>query len=171
MKRTPDISAWALAAAACLIMPQAALGQEAMSPEPEDQGITEIVVTATKMGETNLQSTPIAMSAISGEDLAARGIRDVQDLKAYVPSLQVSDLSGYTQLYVRGIGSNSVFIGSDPSTTMHLDGVYLARPLGYLNDFSTSAGSRFCEGRKGRFTVAIRLAERSISCRASHLTI
>jgi len=53
----------------------------------------------------------------------------------HVPSLQVSDLSGYTQLYMRGVGSNIVFIGSDPSTTMHLDGVYLARPLSYFNDF------------------------------------
>jgi iron complex outermembrane receptor protein len=123
-----------LAFVAALAVPHVALAQAAAETQ-DDQGISDIVVTATKMGETSLQSTPIAVSAVSGEELAARGIRDVQDLKAYVPSLQVSDLSGYTQLYVRGIGSNSVFIGSDPSTTMHLDGVYLARPLAYLNDF------------------------------------
>jgi iron complex outermembrane receptor protein len=33
------------------------------------------------------------------------------------------------------VGSNIVFIGSDPSTTTHLDGVYLARPLSYLSNF------------------------------------
>lgn len=111
--------------------------QSAGTPNDKAQGegIPEIVVTATKTGATNLQSTPLAVTALSSEELAARGVRDVQDLKAYVPSLQVSDLSGYTQLYVRGIGSNIVFIGSDPSTTIHLDGVYLARPLSYLNDF------------------------------------
>ncbi len=110
----------------------AALAQENSG---QSEGLTDIVVTATKMGATNLQSTPIAVSALSAEELASRGVRDVQDLKSYVPSLQVSDLSGYTQLYVRGVGSNIVFIGSDPSTTIHLDGVYLARPLSYLNDF------------------------------------
>ena len=101
----------------------------------QNTGLNDIIVTATKMGATSLQSTPIAVSAFSASELASRGVRDVQDLKSYVPSLQVSDLSGYTQLYVRGVGSNIVFIGSDPSTTIHLDGVYLARPLSYLNDF------------------------------------
>jgi iron complex outermembrane receptor protein len=101
----------------------------------DGEGISDIVVTATRMGETKLQSTPIAVTALSGTQLADRGVRDVQDLKSYVPSLQVSDLSGYTQLYVRGVGSNIVFVGSDPSTTIHLDGIYLARPLSYLSDF------------------------------------
>ncbi len=114
----------------------AASGQNV--PAANDQSATddnEIVVTGTKMGETRLQTTPLAITAIGGEELTKSGVRDVQDLKNYVPSLQVSDLSGYTQLYLRGIGSNIVFIGSDPSTTMHLDGVYLSRPLSYLNDF------------------------------------
>jgi iron complex outermembrane recepter protein len=103
--------------------------------QEDDGGITDIVVTATKMGETRLQDTPIAVTALSSDDMASRGIRDVQDLKALVPSLQVADLSGYTQMFVRGIGSNIVFIGSDPSTTLHLDGVYLGRPMSYMNDF------------------------------------
>lgn len=93
------------------------------------------MVTANKMGATSLQSTPLAVTALTGDELAASGIRDIQDLKGYVPTMQVSDLSGYTQLYIRGVGSNIVFIGSDPSTTIHLDGVYLARPLSYLNGF------------------------------------
>ena len=95
----------------------------------------DIIVTASRMGETRLQDTPLAVSAIASQAIADRGISDVQDLKAYVPSLQVSDLSGFTQLYIRGVGSNIVFVGSDPSTTIHLDGVYLARPLSYFNDF------------------------------------
>ncbi|OCC25723.1 TonB-dependent receptor [Croceicoccus estronivorus] len=110
-----------------------AYGQEAETSA--DDGLADIIVTASRMGETRLQDTPLAVSAIGGEELSERGITDVQDLKAYVPSLQVSDLSGFTQLYIRGIGSNIVFIGSDPSTTIHVDGVYMARPLSYFNDF------------------------------------
>lgn len=103
-------------------------------PTPNDT-LADIVVTASRMGETRLQDTPLAVSAIGGDMLSERGITDVQDLKAYVPSLQVSDLSGFTQLYIRGVGSNIVFVGSDPSTTIHVDGVYMARPLSYFNDF------------------------------------
>lgn len=98
-------------------------------------GFADIIVTATRMGETRLQDTPLAVSAITGDALSDRGVGDIQDLKTYVPSLQVSDLSGFTQLYMRGVGSNIVFVGSDPSTTIHMDGVYLARPLSYFNDF------------------------------------
>lgn len=127
-------SALGSAALFWLVAAGPALAQETTG-KSRDEGVPEIVVTATKTGETNLQSTPLAVTALSGEELSARGVRDIQDLKSYVPSLQVSDLSGYTQLYLRGIGSNIVFIGSDPSTTIHLDGVYLARPLSYLNDF------------------------------------
>ncbi|ABQ69682.1 TonB-dependent receptor [Rhizorhabdus wittichii RW1] len=111
-----------------------AFAQNVVDAQDAD-GVPDIVVTATRMGETQLQSTPIAVTALGGDQLDARGVRDVQDLKAYVPSLQVSDLSGYTQLFIRGIGSNIVFIGSDPSTTIHSDGIYLARPLSYLTDF------------------------------------
>lgn len=123
---------YAIMGAAMLAMATPAFAQQA---DQDDGGINDIVVTATKMGETRLQATAIAVSAVSGEDLAVRGIRDIQDLKALVPSLQVSDLSGYTQMFVRGIGSNIVFIGSDPSTTLHMDGVYLGRPMSYMNDF------------------------------------
>jgi hypothetical protein len=35
---------------------------------------------------------------------------------------------GFGQLTIRGIGTNVVFTGSDPSSAMYLDGVYLARP-------------------------------------------
>lgn len=101
----------------------------------DDEHLETIIVTATKTGETNLQSTPLAVTALTATQLDERGISDVRGLSSYTPGLQISDLSGYAQLYIRGIGSNTVFIGSDPSTTIHLDGVYLARPLSYFSDF------------------------------------
>jgi iron complex outermembrane receptor protein len=135
IKRVVRIAAMVGSAIAALATGEAAAQTTADQASTDQQGIADIVVTATRMGETRLQSTPIAVTALSGDKLAERGVRDVQDLKAYVPSLQVSDLSGYTQLYIRGVGSNIVFVGSDPSTTIHLDGIYLARPLSYLSDF------------------------------------
>jgi iron complex outermembrane recepter protein len=100
-----------------------------------DSGLEEIIVTATKLGETNLQKTPVAITAFSGEDLAGRGVNNIRGLVDLTPGLQISDVNGYAQLYLRGVGSNNVFIGSDPSTTIHVDGVYLARPVGYFAEF------------------------------------
>ena len=36
---------------------------------------------------------------------------------------------------IRGIGTNSTVVGADPSATVHLDGVYLGRPVMVLADF------------------------------------
>lgn len=136
MKRKIEIMLATCAAMAVVSAAQAQTAAPAASAATADtQGLQDIVVTATRMGETKLQSTPLAVTALNATQLAERGVRDVQDLRSYVPSLQVSDLGGYSQLFIRGIGSNIVFVGSDPSTTIHLDGVYLGRPLSYLNGF------------------------------------
>ena len=46
-----------------------------------------------------------------------------------------SQNSDFAQLTIRGIGSNVVFAGSDPSSAVYVDGVYLSRPVMVLGDF------------------------------------
>ena len=94
-----------------------------------------IIVTATRMGETRLQDTPLAVTAVSAETLDRAGIKDIRDLVSIAPGLQVTQNATFSQVYIRGIGSNNVFGGSDPSSTMHVDGIYLARPGSYLSNF------------------------------------
>jgi iron complex outermembrane receptor protein len=95
----------------------------------------DILVTANKTGATRLQDTPLAITAFSAPALEATGIKDVRDLASLTPNLQVTQNASFSQVYIRGIGSNNVFGGSDPSSTIHLDGVYLARPASYLSNF------------------------------------
>lgn len=101
----------------------------------DDFRISEIVVTATKMGATNLQDTPIAITAFTSDMLDKTGIKDIRDLAGSTPNLMVAQNGAFAQLYIRGIGSNNVFAGSDPSTTVHVDGVYIARPAAVFNNF------------------------------------
>ncbi len=103
--------------------------------QQSDFGISEIVVTATKMGETSLQDTPIAISAFTAADFDRSGVSDMRDLAAMTPNLVVAQNSAFAQIYIRGIGSNNVFAGADPSSTVHLDGVYLARPAAVFTNF------------------------------------
>lgn len=100
-----------------------------------DGGFNEIVVTATKSGETALQTTPIAATAFTTETLDRGGISDIRDLAPATPNMSIAENTGFSQVYIRGIGSNNVFAGSDPSSTIHLDGVYLARPASYFGNF------------------------------------
>jgi outer membrane receptor protein involved in Fe transport len=86
------------------------------------------IVTATKTGERDAQEIPIAISAVPAADLGRLGSQTVGDAPALAPSEALSQNIGWGQLTIRGIGSNLLLAGSDPSSAIYLDGVYLARP-------------------------------------------
>jgi iron complex outermembrane receptor protein len=94
-----------------------------------------LTVTATKTGEAEIQSTPIAITALSARTIEHLGARNIEGLAGFVPALTISQHTGLAQVSIRGIGSYAVFSGSDPSTTIHLDGTYLARPAMAFADF------------------------------------
>jgi iron complex outermembrane receptor protein len=119
--------------AALLVTGVAAQAQTSPENGYADNG--DIVVTASKTGATYLQDTPMAVTAYNSEMLERTGVKDIRDLAGATPNLLVTQNASFTQVYIRGIGSNNVFGGSDPSSTIHLDGVYLARPASYLSNF------------------------------------
>jgi iron complex outermembrane receptor protein len=98
-------------------------------------GLEEVVVTATKTGETQLQKTPLAISVFSADQLNTSVVNNVKDLVAFTPNLNVSQATASAEIYIRGIGSNNVFNGSDPDVTVQSDGVYIARAFGQFADF------------------------------------
>jgi iron complex outermembrane receptor protein len=99
------------------------------------QILEEVFVTADKTGERELQKVPAAVSVLTGEQLQRREAHRVADLAGLVPSVTFSQNTGFAQLTIRGIGTNAIFAGSEPSSAVYLDGVYLARPAGVLGDF------------------------------------
>ncbi len=90
--------------------------------------VEEAVVTATKTGERDVKTIPAAISAVSGADIARLGTQTIEGAHGLAPSVTFSQNTGWGQLTIRGIGANVLFAGSDPSSAMYLDGVYLARP-------------------------------------------
>jgi iron complex outermembrane receptor protein len=125
----------ALYAGTALSLAGAAVAQPAVSSAQADAANDDIVVTASRTGATRLQDTPLAVTAFDSRTLDVTGIKDVRDLASLTPNLLVTQNASFSQVYIRGIGSNNVFGGSDPSSTIHLDGVYLARPASYLTNF------------------------------------
>lgn len=66
----------------------------------------EIIITASKRGGQRLHEVPIPVQAISGEELAARGVKDFADYAISVPSLRYEDLGpGDKRIFLRGINS------------------------------------------------------------------
>ncbi len=81
---------------------------------PVDLGA--VVVTANKRSEL-LQNVPMAVSAVSGDDLRREGATSFADYATQVPGLNVISVSaGQTQLVLRGITSGSGQANASVST-------------------------------------------------------
>ncbi len=67
--------------------------------------LEEVVVTAERRSQ-NLQTTAIAMSALSGEEITNKGVRDQTDLQFAAPSLSMTQVGFTENVNIRGIGIN-----------------------------------------------------------------
>lgn len=97
--------------------------------------LEQTVVTAAKVGVDDVQSIPLAVSAVSSTDLTRLSVPTIDQAVAIMPSVTFTQNSSFGQLSIRGIGTNAVNAGADPSSAMYLDGVYLARPAMAFVDF------------------------------------
>lgn len=101
----------------------------AQDAEQEDDD-NVILVTANKR-EQNLQKTPIAITAVTAEDIELLGITETTDLGAIAPNVSVN--GGVTNatsavVTIRGIPTSAdEALGFDSPIGIYLDGVYLAR--------------------------------------------
>jgi len=97
------------------------------------QGLGDIVVTATRQA-TNLQDTPIAVTAVTSEALEQRGITDIGDLTSVVPNSQFRRVQGAfgpgISAFIRGIGSGDTGLAGEPAVAFYIDDVYYPVLLG-----------------------------------------
>lgn len=112
--------------AAALIAALPALAQQA----PADDGKLETVtITATKRVQP-LQSTPIAISVISGGVLEEANLNNLGAIQAQIPAVtfRANASSKDTSLFIRGVGTISTSPGVEPTVATVIDGVVTGRP-------------------------------------------
>lgn len=96
-----------------------------------DGGLEDIIVTATRR-ETLLQTTPIAITAVTAEAFEDLGARRIEDLARYTPGLfiQQATFSGAGGPSIRGIGSFSLIASASFPVAFYYDGLFQDRPFG-----------------------------------------
>ena len=100
------------------------------APTTEDarpEGLEDIVVTAQRRSES-LQRAALAVSAVTGDQLARSGITETANLGKLVPSLVVQPTGGTTSFFLRGVGTNSQNSFSENAIAFNFNGVYVGRP-------------------------------------------
>ena len=91
----------------------------------EDTGLEEITVTAERFTST-IQNTPISISALSGDQLAAAGLTRIEDIAHEIPGLSMRSAGpGLTEYEARGLASNG---GAAPTVGFYLDEIPLSPP-------------------------------------------
>ncbi len=104
--------------------------------QQQDDALEMVVVTAQKRAE-NLQDVPIAVTAITADNLDQHQIVNLQDVKAFVPNLTLEEALGSVttpKMFLRGIGVDNQVFSFDSPIGLYIDGVYLARVTGALVD-------------------------------------
>src|SRR6202011_1250152 len=101
---------------ATLVCGGAAYGEDDSPSSPgvsatQQDHIPEILVTARRRSE-NIQSVPVAITAVTGDQLQELGVRSVDDLRKIAPGLNVSGLRrDQANFYLRGQGPGVLTTG------------------------------------------------------------
>ncbi len=116
--------------------------------------INEVIVTARKR-EESLQETPLAVTAITADQLELRSFQNLTDVSRVTPNM-VFDLgagntggSGNAQIFIRGIGQTDFLFTSDPGVGLYVDGVYFARSTGIVMDLDDLERVEILRGPQG----------------------
>ncbi len=87
---------------------------------PRSGGVVETVtVTSSKLGGADVQSVPIAITALSQEQLTSTQTAGGPDLVKQVPNLTFTktNFSGYS-IQIRGIGTQAISVTTDPAVAV-----------------------------------------------------
>ena len=117
--------------------PAAALAQTAAAVAVADSDRLETVVVTARRRTENLQDVPVAVTAVTADQLQIAGVRTLEDLTAFAPNIKVNAgraTNSTINAYIRGVGQNDPLWGFEPGVGIYLDDVYLARPQAALLD-------------------------------------
>ncbi|WP_288131799.1 TonB-dependent receptor [Microbulbifer sp.] len=106
--------------------------EHTIEPEVELRPLLEELEVVASKRRTQLQDTPMAITAFGRNQLRNLQIDSLEDLAIQVPSLQYARNGDHTAslLYMRGIGSDNHTEAGDSGVAIHVDGLYSSRAQG-----------------------------------------
>ena len=142
------VSAYSLAALLVFAPASQALAQDAASSAEADPALGDIVVVAQKRAE-NVQDVPIAITAVTSEQLGAAGVASTSDLTMVAPSLNVGSNAGYFLPRLRGVGNPTFGPGIENAVATFVDGVYVSAVPGTLLSLNSVERVEILKGPQG----------------------
>ncbi len=129
-------------------------GQQAVqlaeaAPAHAASSVETIVVTSSKI-KGDIQTVPIAITALSQEQLTARQIAGGPDLVKEVPNLTFSktNFTGYN-IQIRGIGTQAISVTTDPAVAVSFNDVPFIRNHFFEQEFFDVSQVEVLRGPQG----------------------
>ncbi|HEX8757312.1 MAG TPA: TonB-dependent receptor [Steroidobacteraceae bacterium] len=97
---------------------------------PTEPVILQTVTVTAQRRTQNLQNVPIAVTSISGSQLAPRQITEALDIAFYVPNMigaTTTGLGSSNSYFVRALGQTNSFPTTEPQVGVYVDDIYIAR--------------------------------------------
>jgi iron complex outermembrane receptor protein len=142
----------ALATASILGLAAPAFAQATDVPVAKDNGgVIDIVVTARRRNES-IQTTPLAITAITTSGLEAKATTNIGDLQGAAPNLLITQQNSGAQaanLSIRGLTYADIEKSQDPTVAVVIDGVFIGTNTGQLLDFFDISSIEVLRGPQG----------------------
>ena len=107
------------------------------SPRSQDGGLTDIIVTAQKRSE-NLQNVPVAVTAVTAQEITNARIENLADLRSIAPNLYVVTQGGGSAIPATTMRGQLSGAATNPTVdngiSYYIDGVYLGALTGIIFD-------------------------------------
>jgi len=103
------------------VLAAAAVAPAAMAQDAA--GLEEVLVTATRAGITNLQQTPVSVSAVTAEDIDRMVARDISGIASSVPGFSASRITAFNaaSFAMRGVGLTDIIVYQDSPVGVTMD--------------------------------------------------
>lgn len=125
-----------MAGTAALAFAMPVNAQDTAAGVADAEGDAEIIVSARRRDE-RITDVPIAVTAISGDQLEAVGAIDITDVQNQAPNVTLENSRGTNSTltaFIRGVGQQDPVSGFESGVGIYLDDVYLNRPQAAVLD-------------------------------------
>jgi len=112
--------------------------------------VETVTVTSSKLGGADVQSVPIAITALSQEQLTSQQIAGGPDLIKNVPNLTFTktNFTGYN-IQIRGIGTQAISVTTDPAVAVAMNDTPFIRNHFFEQEFFDVSSVEVLRGPQG----------------------